>query len=53
MYSSYFGGIRSSANNQTQKTPANGAVGLTAGEDSSLSSNGRLTKLDALKDLHI
>ncbi|XP_060205680.1 N-terminal acetyltransferase A complex auxiliary subunit NAA15-like isoform X2 [Lycium barbarum] len=56
--STYFGGIKSSAatssaNNQIQKSPANGAVGLNAGEDSSVSSNGRLEKLNALKDLHI
>ncbi|KAK6795857.1 hypothetical protein RDI58_009312 [Solanum bulbocastanum] len=53
VYSTYFGGIQSSANNQIQKSPANGAVGLNAGENSSLSSNGRLEKLNALKDLQI
>ncbi|CAN4086801.1 unnamed protein product [Withania somnifera] len=53
LYSTYFGGIRSSASNQIEKSPANGAEGLNAGEDSSLSSNGRLEKLNALKDLHI
>ncbi|XP_009778993.1 N-terminal acetyltransferase A complex auxiliary subunit NAA15 [Nicotiana tabacum] len=57
-YSIYFGGIQSSAatssaNNQIQKSAANGAVGLNADGDSSLSSNGRLEKLNALKDLHI
>ncbi|KAK4375423.1 hypothetical protein RND71_006100 [Anisodus tanguticus] len=57
-FSTYFEGSRSSvatssAYHQTQKTP-NGVVNLNTGENSALpSSNGRVDKLDTLKDLHI
>ena len=54
-FSTYFEGIRSSvATHQTQKTPENGVVILNSGENCALPSpNGRLDKLDKLKDLHI
>ncbi|KAK4719220.1 hypothetical protein R3W88_017558 [Solanum pinnatisectum] len=58
-FSTYFEGTHSSvatssAYHQTQKTPENGVVNLNTGENSALlSSNGRLDKLDMLKDLHI